>query len=59
MILEGDPHILFCLSHQDLQNELYIHSVALDFFFEPIPIPHSFSLISILVVDEGRVWNQI
>ena len=23
VILEGDPHILFCLSHQDLQNELY------------------------------------
>ena len=32
---------------------------GLRFFFEPIPTPLSFSPISILVVDEGRVWNQI
>ena len=31
---------------------------GLRFFFEPILTPLAFSPISILVVDEGRVWNQ-
>ncbi len=33
--------------------------VAWVIFFEPLPTPLSFSPISILVVDECRVWNQI
>ena len=36
----------------------YIYVVWLEiFFFEPTTTRLTFSLISILVVDEGRVWN--